>query len=164
MRRLERHEPLGKGNSLLHWWRAKHPVRVFWNYAWIYCARKMPFLPVKRVMYKLTGARIGKDVAVGLDAVLDVFFPELISIGDNTIIGFNTVILGHEFLTHEWRTGKVEIGRNVTIGANCTVLPGVRIGDGAVVSAMSLVNKDVPPGAFVGGVPIRSLKKREQQQ
>jgi len=84
----------------------------------------------------------------------------MISIGDNTIIGFNTVILGHEFMTDEWRTGKVEIGRNVTVGANCTILPGVRIGDGAVVSAMSLVNKDVPNGKFVGGIPIKNLKRR----
>jgi len=61
-------------------------------------------------------------------------------------------------LLTEWRTGPVVIGRNVTIGANCTLLPGIVIGDGATVSAMSLVNKDVPPGAKVGGVPIRSLE------
>ena len=163
MRRVESHKPLGKGNSLLHWHRAANPLRVAWNYVWIYCARKMPCLAIKRVMYRLTGARIGKDAAVGLDAVLDVFFPQLISIGDNTIIGFNTVILGHEFMTHEWRTGKVDIGKDVTIGANCTVLPGVRIGDGATVSAMSLVNKDVPAGAFVGGIPIKSLRRRTKR-
>jgi acetyltransferase-like isoleucine patch superfamily enzyme len=60
-------------------------------------------------------------------------------------------------LLNEWRRGPVVIGNNVTIGANCTILPGVVIGDGAVVSAMSLVNRDVPPGARVGGVPIRPL-------
>jgi len=51
----------------------------------------------------------------------------------------------------------VVIGRDVTIGAKSTILPGVVIGDGAVVSAMSLVNKDVPPDTLVGGVPIRVL-------
>jgi acetyltransferase-like isoleucine patch superfamily enzyme len=49
------------------------------------------------------------------------------------------------------------IGNDVTIGTKVTVLPGVVIGDGAVVSAMSLVNKDVPPYTIVGGVPIRVL-------
>ncbi|VVB73640.1 2,3,4,5-tetrahydropyridine-2,6-dicarboxylate N-acetyltransferase [uncultured archaeon] len=160
MRRVISHKPLGKGNSLLHWHRAVNPLRVFWNYIWIYGARCMTSLTIKRVMYRMTGAKIGNGVSVGLDAVLDIFFPGLISIGDNTIIGFNTVILGHEFMTKEWRTGKVEIGKNVTIGANCTILPGVRIGDGATVSAMSLVNGDVPAGAFVGGIPIRELKRK----
>jgi len=45
----------------------------------------------------------------------------------------------------------------VTVGTRSVVLPGVTIGDGAVVSAMSLVNKDVPPYSMVGGVPIRML-------
>ncbi|HIC87949.1 MAG TPA: acyltransferase, partial [Anaerolineae bacterium] len=83
------------------------------------------------------------------------------TIGDNTIVGYNTVILGHEYLLREWRRGPVVIGKNVVIGANCTILPGVVIGDGAVISAMSLVNKDVPPGAVVGGVPIRPLPRAE---
>jgi acetyltransferase-like isoleucine patch superfamily enzyme len=51
----------------------------------------------------------------------------------------------------------VVIGRDVVIGASCTILPGVVIGDGAVVSAHSLVNRDVAAGSFVGGVPARPL-------
>ena len=98
---------------------------------------------------------------MGLDAVFDVFFPEEITIGANSIIGYNTVILAHEYLQREWRKGPVVIGRNVVIGANCTILPGIIIGDGAVVSAMSLVNRDVSPGATVGGVPVRVLAEAE---
>ena len=56
------------------------------------------------------------------------------------------------------------VGRDVLIGANCTILPGVVIGDGATVSAMSLVNKDVPPGAMVGGVPIRLIRSGEKEE
>ena len=92
---------------------------------------------------------------------MDIFFPERISIGDRSIVGYNTVILTHEFLIGEWRVGPVEIGRDVMIGANCTILPGVTVGDGAVVAAHSLVNRDVPPGAFVGGVPARPLRRKD---
>lgn len=44
------------------------------------------------------------------------------------------------------------------IGANSTILPGLTIGDRAIVAAGTLVNKDVPPGAFVGGNPMRIIK------
>lgn len=48
------------------------------------------------------------------------------------------------------------------IGANATILPGISIGDGAVVSAGTLVNKDVPPGVFVGGNPMQLIYTKEE--
>lgn len=88
---------------------------------------------------------------------MDVLFPQLIEIGDNTIIGFNTTILCHEFLIKEYVTGPVVIGRDVMVGANTTILPGIKIANGSVVSAHSLVNSDVE--GFVGGVPARPLDR-----
>lgn len=52
------------------------------------------------------------------------------------------------------------IGNDVWIGCNVTILRGVKIGNGAVIGANSLVNKDVPPYAIVGGVPARIIKYR----
>lgn len=52
------------------------------------------------------------------------------------------------------------IGNDVWIGCNSTILRGVKIGDGAIVAANALVNKDVPPYAIVGGVPARIIKYR----
>nr|WP_290667423.1 acyltransferase [Ardenticatena sp.] len=150
---------LGRENSLSYWWKAVHPLRVVWNFGWIYAARYCPSLALKRWMLRRTGMHVGKSVSVGLAVVFDIFFPDLITIGDNSIIGYNSVVLAHEFMVDEWRKGPVVIGKNVSIGANCTILPGVVIGDGATVSAMSLVNRDVPPGAFVGGVPARELTR-----
>ncbi len=89
---------------------------------------------------------------------------EKISVGTNTIIGYNTTILAHEYLIQEYRIGKVLIGDEVMIGANTTILPGVEIGDGAVVSAGTLVHKDVPDGAFVGGNPMRIIYTKEEMQ
>jgi acetyltransferase-like isoleucine patch superfamily enzyme len=140
-----------------HWYKIKNPLRVALNFLIIYFCRFLPSLCLKNVLYRLIGIKIGKNTCVGLMAMFDVFFPELIEIGDNTIIGYNATILTHEFLIGEWRTGKVIIGKNVMIGANSTILPGVKIGDGAVISACSLVNKDVKEMAFLGGVPVKEI-------
>jgi acetyltransferase-like isoleucine patch superfamily enzyme len=131
---------------------------VFRNSALIYLARFVPFLPLKNAIYRRLGMRVEHHAAVGLMVMFDIFFPQDITLGENCIIGYNSVILCHEFLRAEWRRGPVVVGPDVTIGANTTVLPGVVIGAGATVSAMSLVNRDVPPGALVGGVPIRLLR------
>ena len=68
------------------------------------------------------------------------------------MIGFNTTILAHEYLIEEYRLGDVYIGNEVMIGANTTILPGVTIGDGAIVSAATLVHKDVPAGCLAGAI------------
>ena len=57
----------------------------------------------------------------------------------------------------------IRIGNDVWIGANATVLPGVTIGDGAVVAAGAVVTRDVEPLTVVGGVPARPLKRIEPE-
>ncbi|MEH6679315.1 MAG: CatB-related O-acetyltransferase [Sediminicola sp.] len=54
----------------------------------------------------------------------------------------------------------ISIGNDVWIGANVTILDGIRIGNGAIVAANSLVNKDIPPYTIVAGLPAKALKKR----
>lgn len=56
--------------------------------------------------------------------------------------------------------GDIVIGNDVWIGANCTILDNVRIGDGAVVAAGAVVTKDVPPYAIVGGNPASVIRHR----
>ncbi|MNR34188.1 putative acetyltransferase [compost metagenome] len=90
--------------------------------------------------------------------MVDVFFPERIYIGSNTIIGYNTTILAHEYLTKEYRLGDVRIGSHVMVGANSTILPGVTIGDYAIIGAGSVVHKDVAPHSFVAGNPLQVIR------
>jgi len=155
MRRITVHKC--SGNSLHHWHRVRNPLRVCLNFLLIYAARYAPSLPLKRFLLRTAGARVANGAAFGLGATIDIFFPENIEVGENAIIGYNTVLLGHEFLQGEYRAGKVEIGKEAMLGANCTVLPGVKIGNGASVSAMSLVNRDIPSGQTWGGIPARRL-------
>ena len=144
-------------NSLWGWTRTRNPFKVTFNFLLLLVVRYSPSLRLKLLAMKLMGVRAGKRVSMSLNATIDIFYPELIEIGDNSIIGYNATILAHEYLIDKLRTGKVVIGRNVLLGANSTVLAGVVIGDGAIISAGSLVNSDVPAGAFVGGVPARVI-------
>ncbi len=149
----------GPGTALYHCFEIVSRLRVARNLILATLARYLPWYGAKNAVYRLMGMRVGKRAAFALMAMVDVVFPELISVGDDSVIGYNTTILCHEFLVDEWTRGPVVIGSRVMIGANTTILPGISIGDGAVVAAHSLVNRDVPPGAAVGGVPARSLKK-----
>ncbi|AIQ10718.1 acyltransferase [Paenibacillus durus] len=151
--------PVEGHNSLWYIYRTVSPWKGIRNFIFIQIARYCPILPLKNWIYRrVLGMKVGKHTAFGLMAMVDVFFPELITVGENSVIGYNTTILAHEYLIKEYRLGKVVIGENVMIGANTTILPGVTIGDGAVVAAGSVVHKDVAAGMFVGGNPLRELK------
>lgn len=158
MRKVTRY-PVEGPNSLWQIYRTVSPWKGFKNFIFIQIARYCPILQVKNWIYRhMLGMTVGKHTAFGLMVMVDVFFPEKIYIGDNTVIGYNTTILAHEYLIQEYRLGNVVIGENVMVGANTTILPGITIGDGAMIAAGSIVHRDVPAGAFVGGNPLRDLR------
>lgn len=86
-----------------------------------------------------------------------------IEIGDGCLIGHQVVLatLNHD-LTPENRgsmlPAPIKLGKNVWIGAHATLLPGVIVGDNAVIAAGAVVTKDVPKNAVVGGVPAKIIK------
>jgi acetyltransferase-like isoleucine patch superfamily enzyme len=165
MRKIEKFPSPGDKNSMQYSFRIVSLPRVSFNFLVLSLCRYLPWLGMKNWLYShLLGMNIGKNASVGLMAMFDVFFPQLVSIGENTIIGYNATILTHEFLIREYRKGRVEIGREVVIGNNTTILPGVSIGDGAMVGACSLVNKDIPPGALAGGVPARIIRQLKVEE
>jgi acetyltransferase-like isoleucine patch superfamily enzyme len=162
VRRTTRY-PVSGANSL---WQVYNTV-PFWkvakNFIVIQIARYTPFLAVKNWLYRtFLRMEIGEKTSFALMVMPDVMFPEKIKVGRNTIIGYNTTILAHEYLVDEYRLGEVIIGDEVMIGANTTILPGVVIGDRAIVAAGTLVHKDVPPGTFVGGNPMRVIYTKEE--
>jgi len=164
-RTLEEHI-VGGPNAHMYWYAVRNsingpvlgPLRICLSYAIVYAMKHLPSLAAKRWVLRRLGMKLGRNVTIASGVTLDYFFPELIEIGDNTIVGMDAMVLAHEFLHDRWRAGKVSIGRNVLVGAQSTVLAGVRVGDGATISAMSLVHKSVPDGAFVGGVPVTIIR------
>jgi acetyltransferase-like isoleucine patch superfamily enzyme len=154
MRRTERFKVEGS-NSLWQLYQTVSFFKVMKNFVVIQLARYMPFLPVKNWLYRtFLGMRVGKQTSFALMVMVDLMFPERITVGNNSIIGYNTTVLTHEYLIKEYRLGHVTIGDEVMIGANCTILPGVTIGDGAIVAAGTVVSKDIPAYAFAKGNPV----------
>lgn len=97
--------------------------------------------------------RIGKNFYINRNGYIAC--SKKIIIGDNVTIGPNCVIVDsdHNFLSedrkNEYTKGEILIGNNVWIGANCVILKNVKIGDNAVISAGSIVSKDVPANTIL---------------
>ncbi len=89
-----------------------------------------------------------------------------IKTGDDVSIGPEVAILtlGHDPQSPEFadRGGDVIIGHRVWIGYRAIIMPGISLGDGAVVAAGAVVTKDVEPFAIVAGVPARKIGDRER--
>lgn len=162
MRRTTRY-PVSGENSLWNVYKTVSFWKVMKNFIIIQIARYTPVLSVKNWLYRIfLRMKVGKKTSFALMVMPDIMFPEKITVGENSIIGYNTTLLAHEYLIREYRLGEIVIGNEVMIGANVTILPGVKIGDGAIVSAGTLVHRDVPSGAFVGGNPMRIIYTKEQ--
>jgi len=143
---------------------------------------------VKSNFLRLLSAKIGKNITyypgikispgthLTLGNHVDLAWGVLITtaggveIGDRTLIGYNTMIFSANhvippgidkifYAGHEKK--KVTIANDVWIGAGCIILPGVNIGEGAIVAAGSIVTKNVEPFSMVAGVPARLIKNRE---
>jgi acetyltransferase-like isoleucine patch superfamily enzyme len=136
---------------------------------------------VRRSVSRIIGKKVDKSVTIftpfhtdfGMNITLgenvfinaDCCFQDQggITIGDGTLIGHQVVIAT---INHDPDPAKrgdmvlepVVIGKNVWIGAHATILPGVTIGDGAIVAAGAVVNRDVAERTMVGGVPAKFIK------
>lgn len=105
---------------------------------------------------------VGRAVFIGYECAFTGHAP--IEIGDEVMIAHkvNLITAGHPVEPEERRSfitaEPIAIEANVWIGAAATVLPGVRVGAGAVVAAGAVVTRDVPPATLVAGVPARVLR------
>lgn len=109
----------------------------------------------------------GKNITVGKNVFINsgCRFRDQggITIGDGSLIGHNVVLatLNHGLSPderHDLFPAPIHIGKNVWLGANVTVLPGVTIGDNAVIAAGAVVTKDVPADAVMAGVPAKEIR------
>jgi acetyltransferase-like isoleucine patch superfamily enzyme len=136
---------------------------------------------IRQLLGRLTGKAIDETITVF--PPLHVNYGEHLSLGKNVFINFNCTFLslggitieddvligpgvsiiseGHPLAPAERQTlvpGKVNIAKNAWIGAGATILPGISIGENAVVAAGAVVTKDVPANSVVAGVPAKIIK------
>ena len=112
--------------------------------------------------YRPAGVSIGAHTVINRGVLLDG--RSGLRIGDNVSISEGSQILT---LAHDpndpsfgWRGAPVAIGDRVFLGARSTILPGITVGEGAVVAAGAVVTHDVEPFTIVGGVPARPIGQR----
>jgi acetyltransferase-like isoleucine patch superfamily enzyme len=115
------------------------------------------FLPgghnLRLLLNRARGVKIGKDVFISFNVVLETGFPHLVTIDDGAFIGIGAIVIAH-FQDHlQEPEGVVRIGKRAFIGPGVIILPNVEIGDGAVVTAGSVVTKSVPAMTMVQGNP-----------
>ncbi|MGB9706961.1 MAG: acyltransferase [Microgenomates group bacterium] len=143
----------------------------------------IPSHSFRRFCYRLAGMKIGKDSTIHMWA--NFFDPRGIEIGEDTIIGDHCFLDGrakikignhvdiasqvliynskHDINDPEFRAVEypVEIEDYVFIGPRAIIMPGKKIGRGAIVAAGAIVTHDVPPGKIVAGVPARVIGERK---
>jgi maltose O-acetyltransferase len=108
------------------------------------------------------GLQLGERVHVGRETYVGTVCPWLISIGDDSFVGSRVTLLSHDNSTKRQtgytRVAAVDIGRRVYVGAGSIILPGVTIGDDAIIAAGSVVRSDVPAGVVAAGNPARVIQ------
>lgn len=146
----------------------------------------IPSHTVRNLIWKMVGVKIGRKST--LHTGVRVYDPRNIKVGEGTIIGFGSFLDGREKLEignhvdiasevmiynseHDINSpefapisGPVIIEDYVFIGPRAIILPGVKIGMGAVVAAGAVVTKDIEPYSVVGGVPAKEITKRKLEK
>lgn len=133
-------------------------------------ARHCPVPGLREVLYRIMGVKIAKGTFVDRDVYFDTIWPELISIGEGCGIVSCCVLLTHQRDFSKYYIGSrvheldyivkpINIGDHVSIGTGTIILPGITVGNGAIISAGSVVRKDVAPYTLVAGNPAKLITK-----
>ncbi len=114
-------------------------------------------MAARRFYYvNLWGMDIGEGCVISLQARLDRTNPAGVHIGSYSTIAFGSAILAHDFIHNVYKD--TWVGERCYIGANSIVFAGVRIGDGSIIAAGSVV-RDIPSGCIAYGNPARVIER-----
>lgn len=125
-------------------------------------------------LHRMRGVKIGKQSHVARGVILDDRNPELIEIGKGVAVTSGVMILCHQRDLSEYKLGmyamhcpfkegKVIVKDGAHLGVGCIIMPGVTIGEGAIIGAGSVVTRDIPPYCVAVGAPAKVIKTFEKK-
>lgn len=120
-------------------------------------------------LWKMMGCKVGIDVYIGYEVLVDSSYAELIELEDRVHIANRCILLCHQRNLSNYYKGddysklpykkkNIKIKKGALIGMSSIILPGVTIGEGAIIGAGSLVTKDIPEWTIATGRPARVVK------
>lgn len=143
-----------RGNAGCDWYKVRSTTRIWLTSAWIeFCNLFFPPGELKSALFRLTGAKIGKGVKLMRNGYIDHIYPELVHLGDGVVIEPYSYVGTHDFTNNRSTVGRIIIGKNVHIGRESAIQPGISVGEGVEVEPRTFVNKDTPAHVCVGGIP-----------
>ena len=139
--------------------------RVLRILAWL-----APVYQFRASVYRKCGVKIGRNVFIGFQVLMDGEYPEYIEIEDEASIGPGASIMAHSsgsvfhqrYKIYYEPPRKVTIKRGAWIAAHAVILPGVTVGEGAIVAAGAVVSRDVPQYTIVAGNPARPVQELQK--
>ncbi len=139
-----------------------------------YCMYSVLLSPVnyrkiRPILWRWMGAKVGKDCFIGYEVWADMTNMDLIELEDYVHITTRCILLCHKRDLRNYHVGdnsaklpyvrkKIVLKKGCMIGMNTTIMPGVTIGEGAMVGAGSVVTKDIPPWTIATGSPAVVVK------
>ena len=154
-------------------------VKTLKYWALKYCMHSVLLYPLnsktlRPFLWRLIGCKVGKKVRIGYDVAIDVINSNLIIIDDEVTITNHALFLCHKrnldsyvvdgkYCDLPYKKERIHIKKGATIGMKAIILPGVTVGEGAIVGIGSVVTKDVPAWSIVTGNPARVIKQLEIQ-
>ena len=118
--------------------------------------------------HRLRGVDIGRGVEIGYYCLIGNVHPHTVHIADGAVITANCVLLDHDNALYYTfggpvRIGDIHIGPRAFIGIGAIIMPGVTVGERAIVAPQSLVKRDVPARTLVAGNPAREIKRYDEE-
>lgn len=144
--------------------------RIIFTYAYKeYVLEPLNKKRIRPVCWRWLGCEVGRNVNIGHSVRLDFGNANLIRIGDDVVISNGVTILCHKRNVANYKKNtkatelpfiyeKVILENGCQIGLNTTILPGVTIGEGAIVGSCALVTKDIPAWSIAVGCPAKVIK------